>query len=146
MQDKRLNHDLKSRRALCAVFFAIIRKTQFYGLLVVYMVLATARPGSAMSVGYNDLVVHFVGYIVLYSSCLLAYGPGKNKVGMMLLLFAYSFLIELVQYTIPYRSFSMLDLLVNALGLGTGLITDVLGRQLLSRYDIVPAVLNGKRP
>lgn len=99
----------------------IVRKGQFYLMLVAYMVLATAHPETVMPAEYNDLVIHFTAYAVLFNSCLLAYGAGSNRLYMYLLLLGYSFLIEVVQYTLPYRSFSLTDMLANALGLYAGL-------------------------
>ena len=124
--------------AVLALMFSVFRKLQFLSMLIGYTVLATAKSDTIVPAGYNDLLLHFVGYLVLFNSGLFAFGRQTSKTGMFILLFAYSLLIELVQFILPYRTFSLMDLLANALGLCAGLCIGTLLIYLLSRYENRP--------
>lgn len=111
-----------------------MKKVQFYLLLVIYTWLAVVNMDDTYISSFSDLFTHFSAYIVLMNSCLIAYGTKPGKVIMFILLFLYSLIIEIVQYFIPYRDFSLLDLLANGLGLITGLIVGLTVLRLVDRF------------
>jgi VanZ family protein len=106
---------------------------------VIYTWLGVARTDSMVIASYNDLFMHFAGYIILMNSCLLAYGARPRKAVMFGLLLLYSFMIEVIQYFLPYREFSLLDLLANSLGLITGQILGLTAARLLERFNMQAA-------
>lgn len=112
----------------------MIIKLQFYLMLIVYTYLGLSRQDGTYFASYNDLLMHFSGYVVLINSCLLAFGNKADKVSMVLSLFAYSLMIEIIQYFLPYRDFSVLDLLANGLGLFVGQIFGLTIISLLIRF------------
>ncbi|OYR48859.1 VanZ family protein [Halorubrum sp. Ea8] len=85
--------------------------------------LAAGRDGSgvvsslaALGIGPTD-PLHFVGYAVL--AALLARTTGATRRGLVVSVgtaVAFGFGVELVQSTIPWRSFARRDVAVNALG------------------------------
>lgn len=113
-----------------------MKKLQFYLLLIIYTWLGVVRTDSLPVPIYNDLLIHFTGYIILMNSCLFAYGAGPGKASMFSLLLLYSFGIEVIQYFIPYRDFSLLDLLANGLGLIAGQIIGLTVLRLIERYRL----------
>ena len=105
-------------------------------MIILYTWLGVAPTDSLFIASFNDLLLHFAGYIVLMNSCLLAYGTRAGKAQMFGLLLLYSFGIEVIQYFIPYREFSLLDLLANALGLIAGQIIGLTVLNLMERYRL----------
>jgi VanZ family protein len=102
------------------VGFFILR-LQFFILLVIYVFLGVVKIPADGPLSFNDLLMHCIGYIVLMCSIFLAF-PLKNKaIKFLTLLFIFSFLIECIQYFLPYRSFSLMDMLANSMGLLIGL-------------------------
>lgn len=82
----------------------------------------------------NDKLLHFGAYLVLFISLDLAYRAGRGLLGKLLLLFACSLLIEVMQSFIPHRQFSLGDLVANLAGLLLGLAVAVsVGRFLQAR-------------
>ena len=93
---------------------------QFIGLLAIYTVLGVARnPGQVVG-DYNDLLMHFSGYVAAAMSCSLAL-PRWRSAARFALLFCYSTGVELVQYFLPWRSFDLWDIAANSLGIFLGL-------------------------
>ena len=113
----------------------LLKKPQFYLLLAIYTWLGVIPTDTLYIAGYNDKLLHFSGYIVLMNSCLLAYGTRPRKSVMFGLLLLYSFTIEVIQYFLPWREFSLLDLLANALGLFTGQLLGLTAVRLIHRYN-----------
>jgi VanZ family protein len=70
----------------------------------------------------SDKFWHTLAYLVLYLSCLLAYRQQSALLLRFALLFSFSATIEIIQYFVPQRSFSLLDLCANAAGLLLGSI------------------------
>ena len=113
----------------------LLKKSQFFVLLAIYTWLGIIPTDTLYIAGYNDKLLHFTGYIVLMNSCLLAYGTQPRRSAMFSLLLLYSFSIELIQYFLPWREFSLLDLLANALGLFTGQILGLTAVRLMHRFN-----------
>ncbi len=72
-----------------------------------------------------DLVAHFLGYLALALSITLAIRarpPGQAALIALVAATLFGALIELVQAPIPYRQFSLSDLIANAVGAGVGAV------------------------
>lgn len=94
--------------------------TQFYLLLALYTYLGlTPHPENSVPV-FNDLLMHFTGYIVAAFSVSFA-RPRWLLWQRAALLISYSFAIEIGQHFNPPRTFSMADMLANSSGVILGL-------------------------
>lgn len=102
---------------------------QFYLLLVLYTYLGlTPHPENSVPV-FNDLLMHFTGYIIAAFSISFArphWAPWQRAA----LLIVYSFAIEVGQHFNPPRTFSMTDMLANS----SGVILGLCGVLLLTKY------------
>jgi len=108
-------------RLLCVI--------QFYGLLTFYTYLGiTPHPENTVPV-FNDLLMHFCGYVVAAFSISFA-RPLWPLWQRAVLLIAYSIAIEIAQYFNPPRTFSGMDILANATGVFLGLTATM----LLAKY------------
>lgn len=98
-------------------------RCQLVLLLIAYLYLGTVKIPADVAANFNDLVAHALGYIVLMCSGFFAFPRRDYMVRLFACFFLFSFLIECIQYFLPYRSFSISDIVANALGLlvGTGL-------------------------
>lgn len=99
---------------------------QFNVLLGLYALLGVARHPQQIAGDYNDLAMHFAGYVIAGISASLAL-PHKALWQRFALLFAYSTGVEVIQYTLPWRSFDLWDIGANSLGVGVGLCLAMLG-------------------
>ena len=102
----------------------------FYICLIAIEFLATTTIHIEVVESVWDKANHFVAFFVLYILISLAYKKFSIKVKVTwLLLFAVQ--IEIVQYFIPKRCFSTLDVFADAIGivLGIGLY------KLYEKYD-----------
>lgn len=98
--------------------------TQFYTLLVLYTYLGlTPHPETSVPM-FNDLLMHFCGYVVAGLSVSFArpHWPVWQRAALLI---GYSIAIELAQHFNPPRTFSGMDILANASGvlLGLGIIS-----------------------
>ncbi len=93
---------------------------QFLALLVVYTLLGLASAPQETVGDYNDKLMHFTGYLVAGLSISMAW-PRSLWWHRALFLLAYSTAIECLQYFLPTRSFSLMDILANTAGLLLGL-------------------------
>ncbi len=98
---------------------------QFAVLLVIYTFLGLTRNTSGMLPAYNDLVMHFAGYLVAGLSISAAW-PRTALWQRGLFLLAYSIAIEIIQHFLPPRTFSWLDILANLGGIVAGLLLFIL--------------------
>jgi glycopeptide antibiotics resistance protein len=104
---------LKIWRPLCI--------TQFVILLVIYTFLGLTRNTGELLPDYNDLTMHFLGYLVAGISISFAWPKSALwQRGLFLLL--YSIAIEIGQHFLPPRTFDLLDIAANGLGLLAGLL------------------------
>ena len=95
---------------------------QFYCLLALYTYMGLSRSGAELTTIASDKLLHFSGYVVFIISAMLAYGKRRSFILLFTLLFAYSVLIECIQYFLPYRTFDVRDILANLAGLIVGSI------------------------
>lgn len=111
-------------RALCAA--------QFYLMLVIYLGFGVAKnPGAAVG-NFNDLLMHFSGYLVAGISIGFAFGK-RTVAWRFTALLAFSTGIECIQYTLPWRSFELRDMGANTAGILLGLLLWWLGKAITMR-------------
>lgn len=100
--------------------------------MVVIIYLATTHESFPAIDEANDKLNHVLAFYVL--AFLADYSA--PKAGFLLYkglpILGYGLLIEMIQYFLPYREFSVLDLVAD----GIGIAAYVLSRPLLSRLDI----------
>ena len=97
------------------MLWRLICVIQFYGLLVIYTYLGlTPHPENSVPI-FNDLLMHFTGYLVAGISISFA-RPLWPIWQRALFLIAYSFAIEIGQHFNPPRTFSLADMLANSVG------------------------------
>src|SRR5690606_38943248 len=103
-------------RSLCHLQFAL--------LMVIYTFLSlSSAPGETIPL-YNDKLMHFSGYLVAGLSISFAW-PTSQWWQRGLFLLAYSTAIEVVQYFLPTRNFSLMDIVANGGGIVIGLLVFV---------------------
>jgi VanZ family protein len=92
----------------------------FYTALASIMFLATTTIKIEVVESMWDKSNHFMAFFVLYVLLSLAYEKLSVKMKIALLL-GYAFLIEIVQYFIPGRYFSLLDVVADSVGIAIGI-------------------------
>ncbi len=100
---------------------ALLSRIQLVFLLLMYLYLGTVKIPANIAASVNDLLAHGLGYAVLMCSGLFAFPYRRYCAVLFLGFLGFSFLIEVIQYFLPYRSFSLIDMLANASGLLVGL-------------------------
>ena len=88
-------------------------------LLVLFISYAAVTPleGGA-SIPYIDKLLHFVAFLILtFFMDLSIKKPLLLSKAALILLILYAFLIELVQYFLPYRSAEVFDFISDLLGI-----------------------------
>ena len=115
------------------MFAKAVRTGQFSIMLVLYFLLGIAKMPETVNEGINDLVLHATGYcIAVFSAYLLVQRMYKMWL-LLTLLWAFSLVVELVQHALPWRSFSVLDLMANGSGLLLGFLLVSASQPLLDR-------------
>jgi VanZ family protein len=105
---------------------------QFFLMLVIYLGFGLAKnPGAAVG-DFNDLLMHFSGYVVAGISIGFAFGK-RSALWRFALLLAFSTGIECIQYTLPWRSFDVRDIAANTAGILLGLLLWSLGKAIARR-------------
>ncbi|MCP8897790.1 VanZ family protein [Gilvimarinus xylanilyticus] len=93
---------------------------QYLLLLALYLVMGTAKQPQQVVGDYNDVLMHFAGYAVAGVSVSIAFA--RQAIWLKFFqLFCFSTLVEIVQYTLPWRSFELKDIAANSLGILVGL-------------------------
>mgnify|MGYP005859179957 CR=1 FL=1 len=93
----------------------------FFAALLVILYLATTTLEIKPLQNSWDKANHFLAFFVLY--VLLYYSHFKlSTVSCFLLLFAFGVQIEIIQYFIPKREFSLLDVVADGIGLFLGVL------------------------
>jgi VanZ family protein len=64
-----------------------------------------------------DKAAHALAFAALMLLCAFAYRRRLSLSRIALLLFLFGVAIEIVQFLLPYRQFSLLDMLANSLGI-----------------------------
>lgn len=94
---------------------------QFYCLLAVYIYLGLTPNPEAVVGDFNDLVMHFTGYFIAAFS-ISAARPNWTWWQKAVFLVSFSIAIEIGQHFNPPRTFSLLDITANSLGVISGLL------------------------
>lgn len=68
-----------------------------------------------------DKANHFIAFLTLYMTLSLGY-PKLDVVKKVLILLAFGIQIECVQYFLPNREFSLLDVVADGVGIAMGMI------------------------
>lgn len=89
----------------------------FFILLILIAYLALTPVSHSVSTLCWDKLNHLAAYFCLGVLADIAFRTGERLFPKLLLLMAYSALIETAQQYIPARQFSLFDILANALGL-----------------------------
>ncbi len=85
--------------------------------LGVTLIMATSQADHSATTGINDKVAHILTFILLGLLSQQAFPHLRKNWRSYAWLLAYGLGIELIQYFIPLRSFSLLDLAADATGL-----------------------------
>ncbi|MBX2808642.1 MAG: VanZ family protein [Cellvibrionaceae bacterium] len=100
--------------------------SQLAFLLMLYLYLGTADFSAQAAGGFNDKIAHALAYAVLMCSGVFAF-PRRACLGPLAAVFcSYSLLIELIQYFLPHRTFSLMDMLANGVGIAAGAVLGLL--------------------
>ena len=92
-------------------------RTSFFILLLLSAYLSLTPLDHPVSPISWDKANHFAGYFLLYATLDLGYLTSKKLLAKLALVLGYSVLIEIIQYFIPSRQFSLFDILANFLGI-----------------------------
>jgi VanZ family protein len=98
----------KRGRKIIYLLFAI----EVLAILLYYSIIPLVIPGEP---SFMDKIKHFLAYLLL---SLLIYGATRNFKIAIFLSIIYGFLMEALQFTVPFRTFSLADILANSLGAG----------------------------
>jgi VanZ family protein len=85
--------------------------------LIVILHLATTPQDYPVVKDINSYVNHFMAFCVLALLCDFSFPKNKFGIAKILPLFGYGILIECIHYFLPYREFSLLDLVVDSIGI-----------------------------
>ncbi len=85
--------------------------------LTAIMYLATTPSDFPMTENLNDKLSHILAFYVLALLLDFSFPEGRFDFSKAATLLGYGFLIESVQYLLPYRTFSLFDLSADAVGL-----------------------------
>jgi len=97
-------------------------KAQFYTLLIISACLAFANLGNSFeSATLNDKLLHILGFIFLAISAYISQNFANQR-HIFIFLVCYGFIIEIIQFFLPYRNYSNFDLIANLIGIIVGLI------------------------
>ena len=99
----------------------IISKYLFYICIIAVQYLATTTREIEVVQNSWDKANHFVAFMVLF--VLLSFGyKYLNLAKKIMILSLFAVQIEIVQYFIPCRSFSLLDIFADMVGVGIGYV------------------------
>lgn len=96
-------------------------RVMFYSALASIMFLATTTIKIEVMESMWDKFNHFMAFFVLYVLLSLAHQELSVKVKLALLLLL-GILIETVQYFIPGRFFSLMDVVADSIGIAIGIV------------------------
>ena len=95
----------------------LAKKAVFFAALLVIFIMAVLPPSQFLpEFNISDKLLHSLTFMFLFFLMDRAYEGMLSSV-MAGYLMTYGVLIEIVQFFIPYREFSLLDMVANAVGL-----------------------------
>ena len=97
-----------------SIVFRIALAAAVSGILI----LATTPLSYPVVSDINDKVNHVLAFFVLALLAEFSFPEKKSSLAMILPLLAYGIAIEIIQYFIPYRMFSLFDVAADAAGIG----------------------------
>lgn len=97
------------------ISYQMIFKGLYWSSLILVLFLAFSPRGADITPGINDKANHAIAFFVLICLSHQAYKTISLK--QILFLIAFGLLIETVQYFLPYRKFSLYDMLANLTGI-----------------------------
>ncbi len=92
-----------------------LRRTGFGLLLLIIYYLAFTALDYQIQSTFNDKINHAVAFLCLAFGRHLSF-PRSSRIAGMCFLLAYGFSIEIVQYFLPWREFSLLDVVADSIG------------------------------
>ncbi len=93
-----------------------IHHTALWVTVLAIFYLATTSVDHTIQSTFSDKFNHLIAFIVLSLLAHIAY-PVTQKIKWAVALFGYGLLIEVVQYFLPHREFSLLDLVTDLSGI-----------------------------
>ena len=103
------------------MIFNKISKLSFFICIVAIEYLATTTLEIKPVQNSWDKANHFIAFMTLYVTLSLGY-PKLEVVKKVMILLAFGLQIELVQYFLPNREFSLLDVVADGVGIFIGMI------------------------
>jgi len=100
-------------------------------MLIIY--LATTELTHPLMMSVNDKLGHVLAFVILAFFMDFSFPASSFNLSKILPLLAYGLLIEVIQYFLPYRMFSLLDMLAD----GSGLVIYVLLIPILRHVPIL---------
>jgi hypothetical protein len=124
-------------------FLLFCARVTLFSALAGGIYLATMSGGPAATGAINDKLAHLIGFYLLALLADLAFPRTHLLLVKSLPLMGYGVLIEILQFFIPYRSFSMLDLVADGAGLALyGCTVLVLERTGFGAWRVALAKVN----
>ncbi len=109
-------------------------KAQFYILFFISTFFAFASLGDSLkSDTLNDKLLHMLGFIFLSISAYLSKNFTRQR-HIFFFLVSYALFIEIIQFFLPYRNYSNLDLIADLIGIIFGLILAKIMNFLVKNY------------
>ncbi len=106
----------QSFSALFSPRLSKLHQTALWCAVIAILYLATTSVDHKVQSTFNDKFNHLFAFIVLSFLAHIAYSK-MQKIKWAAALFFYGLLIECIQYFLPHREFSLLDLATDALGI-----------------------------
>lgn len=94
----------------------VLLRITLAGSLLGIIALATAELTNPLLTSVNDKVGHIVAFLYLAFLLDFSFPESRFDILKVILLLAYGLLIEVIQYFLPYRTSSFLDLLADGVG------------------------------
>jgi len=82
------------------------------------LILATTPHSYPVVSDMNDKFNHVLAFFILALLADFSFPEKKSTLAMVLPLLAYGMAIEIIQYFLPYRMFSLFDVTADAVGIG----------------------------
>ncbi len=119
----------------CRRLVRISARIGFPVLLCLSFYLSVSMPDEqSLIASLWDKFSHAAGYFTLVLMLDFAYRPALHIGAKSSAILAYSIGIECIQFFIPYREFSLLDILANATGIGIFLILRILAKYTIPSF------------
>jgi VanZ family protein len=89
-------------------------------------ILSLLPPKSALNLGSNDKISHFIAYFVLSLNGLLVWRISNKTFWLISAIISYGLLLEFLQGFVPGRYTSLLDVIANTIGVLFGFIINMI--------------------